>query len=97
MTGMWQILYLHEAINEFRDKLSEFHIDEDFLTTVFLILESSKFSPKIKICFLELVAEKYENDIELLDSQIQSYNFLRSQRILGKSSFSKARGNCTTF
>ena len=59
-----------EAIEEFRGKLAEFHIDKDFLTTVFHILESRKFSPKSKICFLELVIEKFENDIELLDSQI---------------------------
>jgi hypothetical protein len=64
-----------EDLKEFRNKLAEFHIDEDFLTIVFRILESSKFSPKSKICFLELVVEKFENDIELLDSQIQSYNF----------------------
>jgi hypothetical protein len=71
-----------EAIKEFRGKLAEFHIDEDFLTTVFRILESSKFSPKSKICFLELVVEKFENDIELLDSQIQSYNFLDLKEFL---------------
>jgi hypothetical protein len=71
-----------EAIEEFRGKLAEFHIDEDFLTTVFRILESSKFSPKSKICFLELVIEKFENDIELLDSQIQSYNFLDLKEFL---------------
>jgi hypothetical protein len=59
-----------EAIEEFRGKLEEFDIDEDFLTTVFRILESSKFSPKSKICFLELVVEKFKKDIELLDSQI---------------------------
>jgi len=71
-----------EAIEEFRGKLVEFHIDEDFLTTVFRILESSKFSPKSKICFLELVVENFKNDIELLDSQIQSYNFLDLKEFL---------------
>jgi hypothetical protein len=71
-----------EAIEELRGKLAELHIDEDFLTIVFRILESSKFPSKSKICFLELVVEKFENDIELLDSQIQSYNFLDPKEFL---------------
>jgi hypothetical protein len=82
MTGYVENPISCEAIEEFRGKLAEFHIDEDFLTTVFRILESSKFSPKSKICFLELVIEKFENDIELLDSQIQSYNFLDLKEFL---------------
>jgi hypothetical protein len=38
-------------------------------------LKSRKFSPEIKICVLELVAEIFEKDIELLDLSIQSYSF----------------------
>ena len=70
MTGYVENPISCEAIEELRGKLAEFHIDEDFLTTVFYILESSKFSPKSKICFLELVVENFENDIELFDYQI---------------------------
>ena len=44
-----------EAIEEFRNELAEFDIDEDFLKIVFRILDSSKLSPKGKICFLDLV------------------------------------------
>jgi len=68
-------LSFHENFNEFREGLSEFQLDEISLRVVFLIFESRKFSPKVKICVLELVAKKYENDIKLLHSQIQSYNF----------------------
>jgi hypothetical protein len=39
------------------------------------LFEIEKISPEIKICVLELVAERFEKDIELLDLQIQSYSF----------------------
>ena len=42
---------------------------------IFLILKLRKFSPEAKKCFLEIVVERYETSIELLNSQIQSYNF----------------------
>ena len=70
MTGFVANLSSHEIFNEFRDGLLEFQLDEDFLRAVFLILKSRKCSPQLKICVLELVFEKYENDIKLLHSQI---------------------------
>ena len=75
MTVSLANLSSHEIFNEFRDGLLEFKLDEDFLRVVFLILKSRKSSPQLKICVLELISEKYENDIKLLHSQIQSYNF----------------------
>ena len=75
MTGYEVNPISRAVIEKIRNVLAEFHIDEDFLKIVLRIPDSSKLSPKGKICFLELVVEKFENDIELLDSQIQSYNF----------------------
>jgi hypothetical protein len=63
---------IFEVLKGFMDNLAEFPIDEIFSTTLFHCLKSRKFSPKGKICFLELVVERFEEDIELLDSQIQS-------------------------
>jgi hypothetical protein len=71
-----------EVLKEFRDKLVEFPIDENCSTTLFHCLKSNKFSPKGKICFLELVVEIFEEDIELFDSQIQSYNFQDPKQFL---------------
>ena len=65
-----------------RNHLSEFHLDEDFLEVVFLILKSRKFSPEAKTCFLDIVVERYETGIELLNSQIQSYNFICPKEFL---------------
>jgi hypothetical protein len=64
-----------EAIKEFRDELADFQIDEVLLTTVFHCWKSRKFSPEVKICVLELFSERLEKDIEILNTQIQSYNF----------------------
>ena len=38
-------------------------------------MKSRKYSPKLKICVLEIISENYENEIKLLHSQIHSYNF----------------------
>jgi hypothetical protein len=75
MTGYEVNPISRAAIEKFRNELAEFHIDEDFLKIVFRILDLSKLSPKGKICFLELVIEKFEKDIEILNTQIQSYSF----------------------
>ena len=58
------------AIEKFRNELAEFHIDKDFLTTVFRILESSKFSAKSNFFFLELVIERnqYSHSIYLFQA-----------------------------
>jgi hypothetical protein len=71
-----------EVLKEFIDNLAEFPIDEIFSTTLFHFLKSRKISPESKICFLKLVIERFEKDSELLDSQIQSYNFQDPKRLL---------------
>ena len=48
-----------------RDKFADFQIGEDFSTFVFHCLKLSNFSLESKVCFLELVAERFEKDIEL--------------------------------
>ena len=58
-----------------RDEMLELQLDEDFLRTFFLLLKSRKYSPKLKICVLDIISENYESEIKLLHSQIQSYNF----------------------
>ena len=75
MTRFVENLLSSEVLNAFKNQLSEFQLDEDFLEVVFLILKSRKFSPEARTCFLEIVVEWYETGIELLNSQIQSYNF----------------------
>ena len=75
MTGFVENLSSHEIFNEIRDGLLEFQLDEDFLKVVFLLLKTRKYSPQLEICVLEIFFEKYENDIKLFPSQIQSYNF----------------------
>ena len=75
MTGFVANLFSYEVLNGFRNQLAEFQFDESFLTTVFHIFKTKKIRFEAKARFLELVIEKFENGIELLDSQIQSYNF----------------------
>ena len=75
MTSFVVDLLSRKDLNSFRNQLSEFQLNGDFLEAVFLILESRKFCPEAKKCFLEVVFERYENGIELLNSQIQSYTF----------------------
>jgi len=64
-----------EVLIEFRDTLIDFQINEAFSTTVFHCLKMIKIYPRGKICFFELIAERFKKGIELLDFQIQSYSF----------------------
>ena len=75
MTGFVENLSFDEILNEFRDELSKLQFDEDFLRDFFLLFKSRKCSPQVKKWLLDLISENYENEIKLLDSQIQSYNF----------------------
>ena len=59
MTRFVVDLLSSDFLNAFRNQLSKFHLDEDFLEAVFLILKSSKFRPKGKTFFLEIVVERY--------------------------------------
>ena len=45
-------------------------------------MKSSRLTPKNKICFLGLAAKKLENEIELLDVQIGSYDFQDPKQFL---------------
>ena len=44
-----------EILNEFRDELSKFQLDGDFLRVVFIIVKIIKYSHETKMCFLNLV------------------------------------------
>ena len=82
MTVYVENLLSCEFLKEFRNKLVEFQIDEDFLAVMFPCLKSSKFSPEGKICFRELIVEIFEKDIELLDFHIELYNFQDPKQFL---------------
>jgi len=82
MTGFVEDLSFDETLNEFREVLSKFQPDEEFLGLVFLVVKTTEYPHKIKMCCLNLVVEKYENEIELLHSQIQSYDFLNPKEFL---------------
>jgi len=61
MTKFVENLSFDEALNEFWEVLSKFQLDEDFLRVVFIIVKIIKYSHETKMCFLNLVVEKYEN------------------------------------
>ena len=63
-----------EALNECRQNLSEFELNEEFFRAVL-----SKIPGGRNKLFLEFVVEKYENEIELLGAQRQSYDFRNPQ------------------
>lgn len=75
MTRFVAELLSSNVLNAFKNQLSKFQFDEDFLEVVFPILKSRKFRPDARTCFLDIVIERYEIGIELLNSKIQSYNF----------------------
>ena len=70
MTEFWEDLPFDEALDECREMLSEFELNEEFFRAVL-----SKIPGGQNKLFLELVVGKYENEIELLEAHIQSYNF----------------------
>ena len=75
MTGFVENLSFDEILNEFRDELSKLQFDDYFLRAFFLLFKSRKCSPQVKKWLLDIISENYENEIKLLHSQIQSYNF----------------------
>ena len=66
---------LCEVLKEVRDQLVDIEIDEVFFIVVLQCLRSLKFPPEAKTGFFELVVEKFENQIQYLNDQIQSYEF----------------------
>ena len=75
MTGYVANLLSCEALKGIRNELAEFQIDESLLTVMFHRFKSRKYPSKSKICFLALVVEIFEKDIEILNLQIESYSF----------------------
>ena len=70
MTESWEELPLDEALDECRETLSEFELNDEFFRAVL-----SKIPGGRNKLFLKFVVEKYENEIELLGAQRQSYIF----------------------
>lgn len=75
-------LSFDEALDEFREVLSSFQVDEDFLKLMLLAVKTAECPHKIKMCCLHLVVQKYENEIELLHSHIHSYVFRNPKEFL---------------
>ena len=75
MTGYVANPLSSEMLLTLRDELAKFQIDQSFSTSVFHFLKSSQLIPESKYCFLGLVIERLENEIELLDVQIKSHEF----------------------
>lgn len=75
MTGYVEHALFGEILLTLRNELLKFQIDHSFSTSVFHCLKSSRLTPEGKTCFLGLVAERLENEIELLDVKIESYDF----------------------
>jgi len=75
MTGYVENPLSSEILLTLRNELAKFHIDQNFSTSVFRCLKSCRLTPEGKNCFLGLVVERLENEIELLDVQIESYDF----------------------
>jgi hypothetical protein len=61
------------------------------------LLEIEKFSHESKICVLELLAEKLEKDIELLNTQIQSYSFQHPKQFYEKLTSPKPKDIVSSF
>jgi hypothetical protein len=62
-----------EAVKDFRDAIADFQFDKVSLEIVIQLLESKDAPHEIKMSVLELVVERLEEDIEPLDTPIQSY------------------------
>jgi hypothetical protein len=86
-----------EAIKDFRDELAYFQIDEVLLTTMFHCWKSNFFSHESKIFVLELLAEKLERDIELLNTHIQSYSFQPPKQFYEKLTSPKPKDIVSSF
>ena len=69
-----------EAVKDFRDTITDFHFDAVSLETVIQLLESKDAPHEIKMSVLELVIERLEEDIEPLDTPIQSYEQITSPK-----------------
>ena len=82
MTGYVENLLSSEMLLMLRDEIEKFQIDQSFSPLIFYCLKSSRLTPEGKNCFLGLVVERLENEIELLNFQIESYNFQDPKQFL---------------
>ena len=97
MTGYVANPMYFEVIEECRGELADLQFDEVSLTTVFHCWKSKNYPYNIKICFLELVAEKLEKDIELLNTHIQSYSFQHPKQFYENLTSPKPRDIVSSF
>jgi hypothetical protein len=63
-------LSFDKALDVFRESLSKFELDEEFFKL--MLLKTAGGSHNL---FLDLIVERYEKEIEFLQSQIHSYHF----------------------
>ena len=70
MTGFVEDLSFDKALDVFRESLSKFELDEEFFKL--MLLKTAGGSHNL---FLDLIVERYEKEIEFLQSQIHSYHF----------------------
>jgi hypothetical protein len=87
----------YEAVEDFRDKIADFEFDEVSLAVVIQRCKSKNAPHKNKMCALELVAEKLERDIELLNTQIQSYSFQHPKQFYEKLKSPKPKDIVSSF
>ena len=64
---------------------------------MFHCCKSKKYSHKIKMCVLELVVEKLEKYIELLNTQMQSYSFQHPKQFYEKLTSPKPKDIVSSF
>lgn len=65
-----EYLSFDKALDIFRESLSKFELDEEFFKL--MLLKTAGGSHNL---FLDLIVERYEKEIEFLQSQIHSYHF----------------------
>lgn len=73
---------LCEAVNDVRNWLADFELNEEFFSALLQGLKSSKFPFEAKSGVCELVVERVEKEIQYLNEQIQSYDFRDPKKFL---------------
>ena len=71
MVGYVENPALCEVLKEVRDQLVDFEIDEAFFIVVLQCLKSPKFPSEAKTGFCKLLVERFEEEIQYLNDQIQ--------------------------
>ena len=84
-------------VKDFRDTLADFPSEEVSLTNAFHCQKSKNVPHEIKIHVLELFAERLEKDIDLLNTQIQSYSFQHPKQFYENLTSSKPKDIVLSF